>query len=961
MWRTLFFLLGIFGTVALTAQEAEQSTDYKTGKRLLDLSETFAADRDSFFLLRQQALPYLEKAKAWDEYVNCHNGFSNYFYLNHDFEKFQTSVLKVMDLAEQYLSPTDAAYGFAINNCGMAFAKRGDFRKGQAYYLRALQIALDRGDDKSLLANNYSNLGKNLRRMGDFEEASIHLQKALRLNRDTFGRTHPQTAASTLSLGHVLRDAKKYQEALKHYRIYLAIKKDKTVTSKRSRNDLVYCYQSMVRIFIETAVKDSAQFYLQKVMQLEDEKPSRRATQSYEILGNWHHQNQAYEQAIIAYQQSLAAANIRYKTYEKHVLKAHAFFEMGSTYLAWKNPDAALESFQESLIRLAFDFEAKETTDNPEIENLISLPKGLEATLGKAKAFFLKYELENNLEDLQQALRHYRLAAALVQALRKSFIGENSKQELGKKALWVYGGAIATALALYQMDAKEEYLEEAFSFAEQNKSILLLEALRESNALISGDISEVDLERERQLQIDIAFYQKKIARLKQKQTQNENRKNWEAKLFELRQAYQGLISDFEKQYPNYYALKYQYQIASVADLRKRIIDENTALLEYFIGHEQKYIFCITQNEIQVFPIVWAEDFKQVIVELQHFLAHPPDNKTFNTSCQNFAKTSWEISKTLLQKPLQQLSKEINALIIIPDDVLALVPFETLLLEEAKSPVKDFSVNSFAYLLERFEISYNFSATLLAKTFSTKNRTKKLKPFIAWAPSFNDEKSLAQRSCENDILYTLDCNQQEVTAISTLMGGKTWLGTAADKASFLVEAENYRVVHLATHACSSTDDFTESKIFFADDFLSYRDLQNLNLNAELAVLSACNTGSGELIKGEGVMSLSRGFVLAGCPSTVMSLWSVDDCTTAQLMHDYYQGLEEGLPKDRAMQKAKKSHLSQADKVFSHPYYWAGFVQTGNTFPLQMDTGWTWYYLLGAFLLIGGVFYLLMKKK
>ncbi|MEM9824896.1 MAG: CHAT domain-containing protein, partial [Bacteroidota bacterium] len=108
--------------------------------------------------------------------------------------------------------------------------------------------------------------------------------------------------------------------------------------------------------------------------------------------------------------------------------------------------------------------------------------------------------------------------------------------------------------------------------------------------------------------------------------------------------------------------------------------------------------------------------------------------------------------------------------------------------------------------------------------------------------------------------------------------------------------------------------------------------NLQLNAELTVLSACNTGSGKLIKGEGVMSLARGFIHAGCPSVLMSLWSVDDCATSKIMLQFYQHITDGKSKDHALRLAKIDYLSTADRLHQHPYYWSAFVQVGNTAPL-----------------------------
>jgi len=194
----------------------------------------------------------------------------------------------------------------------------------------------------------------------------------------------------------------------------------------------------------------------------------------------------------------------------------------------------------------------------------------------------------------------------------------------------------------------------------------------------------------------------------------------------------------------------------------------------------------------------------------------------------------------------------------------------------------------------------------------------------------------------------------------LLGGKTVEGKGATSSSFLSKAQQCRILHLATHACIDEENPELNKIYFAGDYIAGADLNNLKLNAELAVLSACNTGSGKLVKGEGVMSLSRGFILSGCPSTLMSLWAVDDCTTSQIMLGFYQHLKKGLSKDAALRQAKLDHLSTADKVNSHPYYWAAFVHSGNADPMQFsgllaEYKWLILFLAGLFL------YFLFRKK
>jgi CHAT domain-containing protein len=206
-----------------------------------------------------------------------------------------------------------------------------------------------------------------------------------------------------------------------------------------------------------------------------------------------------------------------------------------------------------------------------------------------------------------------------------------------------------------------------------------------------------------------------------------------------------------------------------------------------------------------------------------------------------------------------------------------------------------------------------------------------------APNFNKNAIAAnqsqQRACTIFDIYDLACSDKEVQEISEMMGGDYFIGQDADKATFEEIAKDYRILHLATHSCPDEEDPNFSKIFLADEAITNYDLFNYEFNADLAVLSACNTGFGKLVKGEGVMPLSKGFIQAGIPSTVMSLWPVDDCGTSRMMKLLYQYLDEGLPKDEALQRAKLDFIQNSNAIYQHPYYWSAFIHMGNFEPIH----------------------------
>ena len=178
--------------------------------------------------------------------------------------------------------------------------------------------------------------------------------------------------------------------------------------------------------------------------------------------------------------------------------------------------------------------------------------------------------------------------------------------------------------------------------------------------------------------------------------------------------------------------------------------------------------------------------------------------------------------------------------------------------------------------------------------------------------------------------------------------------AATESQFKLAAPESDIIHLATHAIVDDRDPLNSRLLFTisedtidDGDLYVWELYNMQIDAQMAVLSACNTGFGKLERGEGVMSLGRAFAYAGCPSIIMSLWPAQDEATADIMELFYEGIADGLPKDQALAGAKRAYLDRADDLFSHPFYWAGFIAQGDPKPVGLSGNFS----MGSVIIVG----------
>jgi CHAT domain-containing protein len=180
---------------------------------------------------------------------------------------------------------------------------------------------------------------------------------------------------------------------------------------------------------------------------------------------------------------------------------------------------------------------------------------------------------------------------------------------------------------------------------------------------------------------------------------------------------------------------------------------------------------------------------------------------------------------------------------------------------------------------------------------------------------------------------------EIDSIATIVSMDRYIGDEATKENFLKEAPDAVLLHLATHAEVHDRDPMLSRLVFSprssDPYLYASEIYGLSLKADLVVLSACETGLGQWARGEGVMSLARAFMIAGCPQVVMSLWAVDDRSTAQLMTDFYRGIDSELPPHEALRQAKLKMLDGDNPVYAHPYYWAGWVPIGGARAVELS--------------------------
>jgi CHAT domain-containing protein/Tfp pilus assembly protein PilF len=676
------------------------------------------------------------------------------------------------------------------------------------------------------------------------------------------------------------------------------------------------------------------------------------------------HSLQEYDRANEAYQAALEIFRENYG--EKHPYISNTHFNIGKLLLAMDNPGAAAESFQRALITLVPDFNESNPQSNPSLEDVPSLIEFLETLKEKGKAFEIISERNQETWPLIISMNTYELATEAIDKIRMGYQSEESKLYLSENQNAIFHDAIRVCYKLYNITSDRQYLEKAFYFAEKNKAANLLASIREIGAREFGRIPAGLIEKETDLKRQIALYTEYIyeeGRLPKPDTEKLNL--WQQTLFTLNQDYTELISRLETEFPEYYRLKYNTSISSLAEVQKTLGKED-ALIEYSLSDSIIYIFFITKRELRIFEEKLTESFQNDI----HSILDIFENRRFAAGVARdfrlFTNSSNSLYKVLIS-PVEKLLKNYN-LIIVPDGILSYLPFELLI--STLPPEQDLAYSRLPYLLRNHTISYAHSATLLIEyTSISARRGGRL---MAFAPKYESgEVSIPDifnsRSRYRDNLKPLPASRTEVKNILKLVGGKLWIDDEATERNFKENAPDFNILHLAMHTL--IDDlnpmfsklvFTQDKDSLEDGLLNTFEIYNLSLKASMAVLSSCKSGWGQFQTGEGVLSLARGFLYAGVPSIVMTLWEIEDQSSAEVMTLFYKYLKKGKRKDEALRLAKLEFLDQADMLKSHPYFWGGYVSIGDNSPVFYNKSFVMLMIVG-FTILAVAFFVYFRKR
>ena len=832
---------------------------------------------------------------------------SLYSFIKRDYTKGIKYLNKALSLLKKGNNTNTIYYAHVMNNLGNIYSDLGDIERSIKYYEQSLIIKEKKSGSKSkAIMRTYYNLASSYLFIDDFENALKYIEKTYAICKEILPPGNEFYGLCLFAFASVYSSTGEYKRAL-------------------------MTYNEALPILINTHGETNP-FVGDTYMGIAD---------CYALLGD-------FENAFIYFKK---AEDIYINAYgNKHPYLSELYKFWGMAFLEKGDFTKALKKYQQGIIALAHEFQDTTLSNGPSFENCIDKLAYLAILKAKGEAFEKKHnQLRTEISDLVSSLFHYEQAISLIDNIRSNFRADASTQLLLSKEREVYEGAIRICFNLWKVTNSKKYILKAFQFSEKSKSLLLLQEFKKAQVeKISGIPSSILL-KEQSITDSLTFIDKKIFELYE--TQISPASHLTEKLKSKRLGYQfeheKLLQEIEKTYPSYFSLRHDLTPVSMSEVEDRLRKDSMVLIEFFVGKDHTYVFLISSKSITLFQIKVSQEIEKWVNEF-----HIGIN---NNRLSIYQEAANKIYETLIS-PLGAIPKH---LIIIPDLELGYIPFDALL-TRVVHPNKPFK--EYPFMIKSHEIQYCYSASLWIEMESKQNNNNRT---LGFAPSFVPCDSLNKIN-KDEMICPLYFNEKEVMNIKKLFPGKYYIGEEGSLSNFLNQPVSFNIIHLSTHANLNNDNSDYSYLAFSNqkDSSSYKlyikDLYNAQRPVEMVVLSACDTGIGQLKKGEGIISLARGFSYAGANSIITSLWKVEDQSTSEIITSFYKNLKAGQSKSAALRNAKLDYIDSA-KEFAHPFYWAALIPIGDMAPLNSDgsNNWLWL-LLGSIILITIVVQIINNK-
>jgi hypothetical protein len=597
----------------------------------------------------------------------------------------------------------------------------------------------------------------------------------------------------------------------------------------------------------------------------------------------------------------------------RHSELANVYAQLSELKLKQQEYEESLSHIQRALKANSFNFEQLQISANPNADDVNKLNLQVVLLLRKANIlenYYFGYSLKK--DHLIFALNAIDLADDLLANMRASTSNKKDLLDLSDLAAELFEDGQRIALQLDEVTLfGEEYLKKAFSYSEKSKSSMLFNAVVEAEAKSFARIPSELLEKEKSLTSQMAYLNNQIS-LESDPTELNYLRD---KYFQVKNEFQKFISDLEKVYPDYFNLKHQNKKVEIKKIQEKL-NLGEAIYEYSIAPKTNeiYLYTITKDDFSFNRIYFKDEVIKYIKAYR------------NTMVYNLSGSFTEVSFNLFSYLFPTgIESDITKLIIVPDGELSTIPFDALIQNKIKS--NNLAFYEMDFLIQDYEIKYAFSASLNNNNLSKDYKNESL----LISPVDFGSKIAALPASEEEAEHFKSWSVQQDLKVNPLVR------SSATETNFKnSNLENYRFIHLATHGTVNMESPDLSGVYFKqfdsgdeseDGILYVGEIYGLSINAELVVLSACETGLGKINRGEGVMGLGQAFAYSGADNLILSLWKVADHSTSLLMKSFYDANinNEEATFSSSLRKAK---LDLINSDYSAPFYWAPFILWGK---------------------------------
>ncbi|MBL6446245.1 CHAT domain-containing protein [Fulvivirga sp. 29W222] len=773
-------------------------------------------------------------------------------------------------------------------------------------------------NEKELMCTGYKTMAEFLYYTNSPEMGLEYCQKAHELSVEVYGEFHSNTASTFNLLFKLHHNLGNYHESLMYAnREYYCLKQ---IYGTPVHPKLAGALLSLGRCHYKLNNYDSALYFYKNALKSEELISTSKSTMKLNIYNKLAECQLANNDLFASMSFLKLAEKLKDGTIGQ---KSEIRKIYGDLYFKSGNYVKSLNEYKKAiLIRLGKS--PSDTFSYPLASQIDDHSRGLLLMHNIAMVCEILYRQNGRQNDLEQSFKAYQICDTLVNTFRYNFQNDNDKIVFNKASVEVYNGAIRVAYLMGKIGDQRKYQELAFLFAEKAKSNLLYQSIVKRNAMQYSLLPDSVLNYENEIKHKVTSYIAKI----NKEPEEAKKRVLKGLLFEARREYEKFQHALEGAFPNYYKLKYSNKFLTISEIQERLAGET--ILEFVLTDELIYVFLVKKNNFKVLEFARPKKLDFWIDKLR--------SSILAKDYMEYQEMAYQLYKSLFEPVELFLTKE-NYVIIVPDGKLWHLNFDLLLrrIEEGKA------FYSLDYLINDYTISYANSANHL---FLNNGRTKAnvKKRCLAFSYS-NDslETSPVDFWVLRDFKHDLPGTREEIRSISKLLSGKYYFGSLASEANFKKESHGYSILHLALHGEVSDEDPLYSKLKFSpaigdtteDGYLNIYEIYNINLNSEMTVLSACNTGYGKLERGEGLMSLGRAFQYAGVNSLLLSNWGIPDEVAPPIMYDFYRYLKQGMNKSEAIRAAKLNYLKTAGIYKSAPFYWGSFVVIGDPSPLEIE--------------------------